>query len=186
MYTIHQMSFFEVFGDNFSETDEERLNRMLSECEDICAAAGVVTGHVRSITVNPKINYAWGRCIIYNTGACRIEINRKLMRRTVPETSLRDTILHELCHTVENGRGHKNGWRLAAEKIRQSCGISLSTTGTADELQVFESDHEKAKYVFKCCGCGQIVKKNRRTRFVDHPEFFKCGICGGKFEKITN
>ena len=192
MIYFSQPSFFDMFGDGFlyDESEEDKLYRLLDECEEMCKQAGIVTGPVSSIVVNPQLNYAWGRCIRKHDFCYRdifvIEINRKLLNRSVPEQSLRNTILHELCHTVEDGFGHKKGWRSAANRIETEFDIHLTVTNTADSLYVFDADPDSApKYIFRCCGCGQVIKRNRQSKFVKHYQNYRCGCCGGQFEKIS-
>lgn len=164
----------------------ERLCHELAECLRICARAGIRTGPVRWIRVNPRLNCAWGRCICNLTeGTYAIEINRALMGPSVPELSLKKTILHELCHTVADGHGHKGGWRMAAMRLNQFYGLRLSRAATAEELMVQEIPKAgKARYVFRCCGCGAVVERSRRCPFVNHSERYRCGNCGGRFERI--
>ena len=113
-----------------------------------------------------------------------IEINRNLLAGCVPESSLRNTILHELCHTVPNGSGHKKGWLNAANKIYAKYGIHLSATNSAESLGIVPELCRTDKYVFRCKNCGQVVSYSRRTKFVKNPSDYRCGICKGKFEMI--
>ena len=41
----------------------EKLKRSLHECEMICRHAGIKTGEITDISVNPFLRSAWGRCI---------------------------------------------------------------------------------------------------------------------------
>ena len=103
----------------------------------ICSHAGIRTGKITGIRVNPGLNCAWGRCITSRSeGTHEIEINRALMSESVPNLSLKKTTLHELCHTVKDGHGHKNGWLEAAARLKQVYGLHLSRTNTSEELSV--------------------------------------------------
>ena len=164
----------------------ERLVRELKECEMICSHAGIRTGKVTGIRVNPGLNCAWGRCITSRSeGTHEIEINRALMSESIPNLSLKKTILHELCHTVKDGHGHKNGWLEAAARLKQVYGLQLSRTNTAEELSVTEiPEKELARFVFRCIVCGAVVERSRHSAFVDHYERYRCGNCGGRFEPV--
>ncbi|MBQ6520561.1 MAG: SprT-like domain-containing protein [Anaerolineaceae bacterium] len=105
-----QISIFDVMKENelSSEAVEKKLYKLLCECEAMCKKAGLQIGQVKEIYINKRLNSAWGRCVTkIKEGYSCIEINRKLLSEHVPESSLRNTILHELCHTVPNGSGHK-------------------------------------------------------------------------------
>jgi len=136
----------------------ERLVRELKECEMICSHAGIRTGKVTGIRVNPGLNCAWGRCITSRSeGTHEIEINRALMNESVPDLSLKKTILHELCHTVKDGHGHKNGWLEAAARLKQVYGLQLFSTNTSEELSVPEVLEKDPAGVDIRCIVGCIV-----------------------------
>ena len=98
----------------------EKLKRSLHECELICAHAGIKTGKISVIRVNPLLRSSWERCITDRiAGTHTIEINEVLLDNSVPDLSLKRTIIHELCHTVKDGHGHKKGWLVAAERLKK-------------------------------------------------------------------
>ena len=165
----------------------QRLEKSLRECEMICDHAGIKTGKITEIRVNPLLKSAWGRCITDRiTGTHRIEINEALLDNSVPELSLKRTIIHELCHTVKDGHGHKKGWREAADRLKKVYGLQLSPANSAEELSVPRSlSQEPAiRYVFRCADCGQIIQRSRRSKFVENPERYRCGNCGGTLEQL--
>ena len=165
----------------------ERLERSLHECEMICRHAGLKTGMITDIRVNPKLKSVWGRCITDRiAGTHRIEINEVLLADSVPDLSLKRTIIHELCHTVKDGHGHKNGWLEAAERLKKVYGLQLSPTNSAEELLIPKSlvQEQEVRYVFRCTGCGLVIKRYRRSKFVDNTDQYRCGNCGGTFEQL--
>ncbi len=113
----------------------EKLKRSLHQCEMICRHAGIKTGEITDIRVNPLLRSAWGRCITDRiNGTHTIEINEALLDNSVPELSLKRTIIHELCHTVKDGHGHMKGWRDAADRLEKVYGLRLSPSNSAEEL----------------------------------------------------
>ena len=165
----------------------ERLERSLRECEMICDHACIKTGKITGIRVNPLLRSAWGRCITDRiNGTHRIEINEALLDDAVPDLSLKRTIIHELCHTVKDGHGHKKGWREAADQLKKVYGLQLSPANSAEDLSVPRnlSQDPVIRYVFRCTDCGQIIQRSRRSKFVENPERYRCGKCGGTFEQL--
>ena len=165
----------------------ERLKQSLYECELICRHAGIKTGKITDIRVNPLLKSAWGRCITDRiAGTHAIEINEALLNDSVPDLSLKRTIIHELCHTVKDGHGHKKGWRDAADRLKKVYGLQLSPANSAEELFVPNalSRDPVIRYVFRCTACGLIIERSRRSKFVDNPDRFRCGNCGGTFEQL--
>ena len=165
----------------------ERLKRSLYECELICRHAGIKTGKITDIRVNPLLKSAWGRCITDRiAGTHAIEINEALLNDSVPDLSLKRTIIHELCHTVKDGHGHKKGWRDAADRLKKVYGLQLSPANSAEDLFVPNalSRDPVIRYVFRCTDCGMVIERCRRSKFVDNPEKYRCGNCGGTFEQL--
>ena len=165
----------------------ERLKQSLHECEMICRHAGIKTGKITDIRVNPLLRSAWGRCITDRiAGTHIIEINEVLLDDSVPDLSLKRTIIHELCHTVKDGHGHKRGWLEAAHRLKQVYGLQLSPANSAEELFVPNklSQNPVIRYVFRCTDCGMVIERCRRSKFVDNPEKYRCGNCGGTFEQL--
>ena len=165
----------------------ERLERSLHECEMICDHAGIKTGKITEIRVNPLLRSAWGRCITDRiTGTHRIEINEALLDDAVPDLSLKRTIIHELCHTVKDGHGHKKGWREAADRLKKVYGLQLSPANSAEDLSVPKSLSQEPviRYMFRCTDCGLILQRSRRSKLVENPERFRCGKCGGTLEQL--
>lgn len=166
----------------------ERLKQSLHECEMICRHAGIKTGKITDIKVNPLLKSAWGRCITDRiAGTHVIEINEALLDDSVPDLSLKRTIIHELCHTVKDGNGHKRGWREAADRLKKVYGLQLSPANSAEDLSVPSrlSQVPAIRYVFRCADCGLVIERYRRSKFVDNPEKYRCGNCGGIFEKVS-
>ena len=166
----------------------EKLKRSLHECELICAHAGIKTGKISVIRVNPLLRSSWGRCITDRiAGTHTIEINEVLLDNSVPDLSLKRTIIHELCHTVKDGHGHKKGWLVAAERLKKVYGLQLSPANSAEDLLIPKSllQEPVLRYVFRCVDCEQIVERSKRSKFVDNPERYRCGNCGGVFIKIS-
>ena len=168
--------------------ENERLKQSLYECEMICRHAGIKTGKITDIRVNPLLRSAWGRCITDRiAGTHIVEINEVLLDDSVPDLSLKRTIIHELCHTVKDGHGHKRGWLEAADRLKKVYGLQLSPANSAEELFVPNklSQNPVIRYVFRCTGCGLVIERCRRSNFVNYPDRFRCGNCGGSFEKLN-
>ena len=86
---------------------------------------------------------------------------------------------------MKDGHGHKKGWREAADRLKKVYGLQLSPANSAEELSVPRSlSQEPAiRYVFRCADCGQIIQRSRRSKFVENPERYRCGNCGGTLEQ---
>lgn len=126
----------------------------------------------------------YGQCWNYGDGRCVIKLNKALLSDSVKMEALEEIILHELLHSVDGGNGHTGLWKRLADKVNTVYGCNISRTISEKYVGVKISVKKEPKYVFKCRGCGQIVKYYRASKFVKHPESFGCGICHGNFEQI--
>ena len=168
-----------------NESKQKLLDSLLEECTNICVSADIKVGKVVSIIVNEKLCNAWGRCIFpCNSSGFTIELNKDLLKESVPISSIKKVILHELCHTVPDGDGHKKGWKKAVEKLKPF-GYQLTRCSSAKELRVPEKSNDEYKYVFRCQGCGILIRRFKASKFVRNYGRYKCGMCGGKFERIS-
>jgi predicted SprT family Zn-dependent metalloprotease len=88
---------------------------------------------------------------------------------------------------------HGENWKREADKVFRAFGIRIKRTSSAAEKGVSEAtripykprniDHS-IKYVFRCSCCGQIVRRERASKFTKHPENYRCAACHGKFERV--
>ena len=88
--------------------------------------------------------------------------------------------------TIQDGHGHRKGWREAADRLEAVYGLQLSPANSAEDLLVPSSLSQvpSVRYVFRCSDCGLIIERYRRSKFVDSPERYRCGNCGGTFEQL--
>ena len=175
----------QIISEEENRINQEFLDNLLEECQTICISAGINIGNIYSISINEKLCRVWGRCVpIGNRLSFLIELNKDLLKESVPITAIKSVILHELCHTVPDGHGHKKGWKDAAEKLKPF-GFQMHRCSSPDELDVPEKSNEEYKYVFRCRGCGNLVKRFKASKFVRNYSHYRCALCGGEFEQIT-
>ena len=66
----------------------------------------------------------------------------------------------------------------------QSCRLTKSFNNRLAEERKVERNTKKNNYVFKCEHCGQYIRRERFSNFVQRYTHYTCGICGGKFQFI--
>lgn len=109
---------------------DERINRMLAECiellkdlevpisESICPEVGLTGSHSYYGRCSPK-----GSLKRYNEYDYYIEISGHTLENT--EKSLRNTLIHELIHTVPGGLCHTGEWRKWAKYVSEKTGYNI-------------------------------------------------------------
>lgn len=93
------------------------LERLAARCEAELEAIGIRCGTVRSWSVNTRAKKRWGRCRQISPGVFDIDISERLLGDEVEDTAAKETIIHELLHTVEGCLGHKGKWKLLAQMV---------------------------------------------------------------------
>jgi predicted SprT family Zn-dependent metalloprotease len=136
---------------------------------------------VREWKVGIKRKNLWGNCEALGDGTFIISISEQLLQDDVSDQAAKDTIAHELLHTVEFCMNHGKYWHKLARLVNERCpGYNIKQRTNAEEKGI-QIDY---KYVLQCLQCGSIAGRHRHSAFVDHPERYICSKCGGKFERI--
>lgn len=89
-----------------------------------------------------------------------------------------ETIIHEILHTCDGCMNHGKLWKRYAEIIRIKTGYNVTRTSSFEK---FGLERPQTKYVFVCEDCGQIIRRDRMSKFVKNYHHYRCGECGGHF-----
>ena len=105
---------------------------------------------------------------------------------------LRDVILHELCHAMPNGQGHREGFHNYARKVMRlykDCHIDTYSTHEEAEKKneyiKFIGRYREYKYKVTCNNCGHSYYYKNETKFVRQIRLgtrltYHCGACKHK------
>lgn len=94
-----------------------------------------------------------------------------------------NTLVHEILHIKNPYDGHKNGWKVDSAIFNKS--KYVETYGEITRLYNPSSEQlDKCKYQVICCDCGYLISRERMSKVVKYPSLYKCGVCGGKLNRI--
>ena len=184
-----QLNLFEGYGEEvcmpltaFSKTPYtmEKVQKLFKDAISIVKREGFPLESIDE-TCRLKEMRAWGSCH-HNKTRNAIYVSPQLLDTN--EHSIMQTLLHEVLHATEGCHNHGSLWKSRAGIINRKYGYNIKTTNNPDELGASENYISHFPYVFRCKGCGQQACYKRKCRFVQHPEYYMCGKCGGKFEQI--
>ena len=89
------------------------------------------------------------------------------------ENCLRDTILHELCHAMPNGQGHRAGFQNYAKKVMRlydNCHIDIYATREEskkkNEYIKSIGKYREYKYKVTCKFCGHSYYYKKETKLI--------------------
>lgn len=166
----------------------KNLNQFVNECRWDIESLGIKVGNVTKITVNTRSKRRWGQCKRTPNGF-EINISERLLNDDLDDWALKNTVAHELLHTIEGGNSHKGAWKMAAEKMNSLLGYNIKRCTSADEKGVESVPtiyRSKApKYIIKCGNCGLEYKYYKDCKminnFINRPSYVKkvcrCSKC---------
>lgn len=143
---------------------------------------GIETGIITGVTVNARLTRCWGRCWHKPDGTNRIEISARLMDDGLEDVALMQTMIHEILHTVKGCDNHGKNWKAAAGKVMEKYpeyNITRCTSSEEKGIDVVAT----SKYVVQCTDCKRMFGVSRRSKVVEHPEFYRCK-CKGELIRI--
>ena len=159
-------------------------------CRDL-DSIGVRYRTVRRWSVNTRAKKRWGDCRALGGGEFAISISARLLADGADDQALRDTVAHELLHTVEGCVGHRGLWRELADKVtRELPGYSISrVTSAADkgfhDEQATAVSAPKYRYALVCERCGQVIRRQKASKVIRAPQRYRCAKCGGRLKRTT-
>ena len=158
------------------------LEKLVAECKADLDSIGIRYGCVVRWEINTRAKRRWGQCEKLLGGFYAISISARLLQDDVNDMAVKNTILHELLHTVKGCHGHTGLWANLAAKVNRCLPqYTIQRRTDAEEKSVERAD---PRYVLKCTGCGKEYGRYRMTDFVRCPRSYRCGDCGGDFERI--
>lgn len=162
------------------------LEKLISEVEADLSSLKIRYRKVRSWTVFNNKKSQLGNCKIVGNGVFDISISEILLQDDIDDQKSKNTIAHELLHTVEGCMNHKWYWNKLATLVNEKIsGYNIKRTFDPKEIGMDTAVRKPVyHYFFKCKGCGIELKYQRKGKFVQYPEKYYCRHCGGKFERI--
>ena len=129
---------------------------------------------------NTRAKKRLGRCSKLPNGSYKIALNSAYAKLN-PDKA-KETIMHELIHSIDGCMNHKDKWQRIAGQVNRKYGYTISRcTDAGNEYR--EQTYERT-YKVKCSGCGRETSRERMSKLIQHPEKFRCGICGSSLERI--
>lgn len=152
------------------------LDKLAAECVADLLAIGIQPAKNINWSVNTRAKKRWGHCHKASSTAYDIEVSSRLLQDEVCDQAAKNTIMHELLHTINGAMSHTGLWlRLATKVNSQLPQYTIKRTTNSEEKGV---DPVEAKYIVACPSCGQQYTRFRMTPIVQYPQNYRCGHCG--------
>ncbi len=155
----------------------KELEKTVRLCMAQLRSIGIQCGTVRCWKINTRAKNRWGQCKCAAPGIYEISIAACLLEDAAPEQALRDTVVHELLHTVPGCMNHGKAWKqLAAQVNRSLPGYRIRRLTPREEKGAAQIP--ASPYLLECTGCGLQIPRQRMCKAVQEPGRYRCGKCG--------
>lgn len=141
----------------------KNLYKLANECRDELNAIGIYPPAHISFSVNTRATKRWGQCKLSN-GSYSINISSRLLEDNLSDMVAKNTITHELLHTMPNCMNHGNEWQRYANKVNKAySSYNIKRCTSTEEKGVAPVAD---KWTLKCPECGRSWGYQRKGKIV--------------------
>ena len=158
------------------------LNKIALECMAELDALNIPYVKPSKITVNTRAKSRWGQCRRVSKTEFTINISERILRDDVSDAATKNTVIHELLHTIEGCQNHGPKWKRYANQVNRSYPKYNIQTTTSEAEKGIAPEPVVYKYMVECLACKHKRGYTRRSKVTMHPELFRCGSCNGQLK----
>lgn len=160
-----------------------RLASLMNTCIGEMRTIGIEPSRqIFAIRENRRAKKRLGCCkVVKERGRTGFVIEVSSIMERCSDEVLKDVIFHELLHTCPGCLNHGQKWKSLADRIN-ACGSHIRVRADSSQIPGLprEAEEPQYKYEIECAACGIRFYRMRRSRVVDHPEYYRCSRCGGR------
>lgn len=174
------------------------LQKYANECINDMKVLGIKVPYIKEFKVNKRAKSRYGQCQRIN-GGYSINICVDLLDEECPLGALKETLYHEIIHTLPRCFNHGEEFKRYAGMVNKAYGVNVSRCSTKEEkygIVYAKKLEEKAvanavvrRYQLYCPSCNEIVADRigqRSPKWFAHANRYSCRHCGcHTLEKIT-
>ena len=156
-----------------------KLRKLINECEQMVNDCGYKVPTIE-YKLNSRLSRTLGRCSKRSSTKWLIEIGTDFYQGCIASGNVelvKQTLLHEICHSLPNGLNHGEVWKRYADNINNNFGYDISRlTSVPNEVK----EYSIKDGVLVCCDkCNREILTKRNKNVVKNPSVYTCK-CGGK------
>lgn len=141
--------------------------------------------NIKSDVGQCRTTTAYAYCRYTPRQPIQFEIRISKYAMGIDEVAMRNTICHELIHTLPDCQDHGYLFQHYANVMNKTYGYSVQTKGCIDSNgKQARMGKPQFKYKVVCTKCGASASYYRASKVVYNPERFRCGRCGNKELKV--
>ena len=162
------------------------LEKLINICQSALDSLGIKYSKNVIWSVNTRAKSRWGLCKKTGLNKFEISIAVCLLNDNVDDQMAKNTIVHELLHTVSGCMGHKGKWKLLADYVNQKLPQYSIKRVTNFEEKGMESPKKEVtyRYILRCKNCGVEIGRQRMSKGIKNYKNYRCSKCRGELERI--
>ena len=162
------------------------LMTLVEICKTDLDSLEIKYGKINGWSINYRAKCRLGQCKVVSTNTFDINISEAILQDNVDDQIALNTIMHELLHTVKGCFNHGSKWKMCADLVNTKLPqYNIKRVATRSETNLLtERKPPVYKYTLRCIKCGQEIKRQKESKVIKNYKRYRCGKCGGKFEKI--
>lgn len=146
-------------------------------CRDELKRIGIDTSDNITVKITKKTS-VFGQYIRKN-GMDTIEISNSLLKDDIPDVAIKDTIIHELLHSVAPYDGHRGKWKMLANKVNNSYPVyHIQRLGSKTDYGM-KPDMSEYRYLIRCKKCGKLIGRQKWCSILANLSEYSHKVCGG-------
>lgn len=138
-------------------------------------------GNIVEVKLNYRAKNRFGQCRrnnVYNT--YELNFNHLIFADEADDDAIMNVLIHEILHTCEGGMTHKGEWKRLANIVNANTKYNITRCTSYESLGIENPIKDKKhNYVFVCEDCGQVIVRERASKFTRNYHNYRCGKCGG-------
>lgn len=161
----------------------KNLHKLAAECIAELKSIGINPCPVISYSVNTRAVKRWGQCVTHSDGTCDISISHRLLQDDVADQAAKNTIMHELLHSVRGANGgHTGKWAQLASMV--NIRLPQYNIERTTNSKVLGLEPVAPRYIVECPTCKKQWTRHRMTKFIQSPGRFRCNNCGTPIVRV--
>lgn len=171
--------------------NKQELEKLFKECKKEVEKVGIYLKDDITINLTDLGKRLFGKC----KNKRNIFISYWAYEN-LTEDKIKNTIIHELLHTLDDTRGHCNRWKYYARVINTEYGYNIQRCGSIREEFMKSNKTEKEmldimgyKYRITCKGCGNKTYRHKigdKTLSYYKKGYYTCRGCRSNEFKIED
>lgn len=154
----------------------KNLYAVYNDCLNEVKAAGIVPGNIVDVTINTRAKKRWGRCTFVN-GYYKIEISDRLLQDEVDIKAVKNTMTHEILHTVNGCMNHGANWQAVADRMNRKYPdiYNIKRTTSCEEKGIEAVPPRADRWELTCQSCGKTWRYKRAPKYNINSYHCPCG-----------